>query len=350
MVNELPLSWERVSLNNAADFFVARTLHNESGIPSVLLSGHIDTVFPPSLGQYDASVENEIIKGPGSQDMLGGVMVMIETMRRLNNEGKLKNLVIALSPEEEIVTPNHRPTIEKLSNEVTYVMVFEPESIDSSDYTPYVKSLTRSRRGGGKYSISFTGPGGHSGELSQKQDRNSCNIAAAKMVVGIEEKISDYAQGTTLNIGLMNGGEQFNVISPSASLVGEFRCKSQQEYSRVIQKLTQMTSDVSGHNIRGSFNLDAGAPPLVHTKKSAEFMNLIHKVAQRLGVTIVEQDKTGVSEANLYMAANPDLSVIDGFGVVGGGEHTQDSEYAYIRSITDSTILATEIIKELQGI
>ena len=348
MLHNLPLKWERVSISGAADFFIARTTINNPNTPNVLLSGHIDTVFPPIPSEYEALVDGDIMRGPGCEDMLGGIMIMIESVRKLHRDKKLSNLTIALSPEEEIVTPNHRPTINSLAQNAQYVMVFEPESSKLDNYNPNVKAITRSRNGGGKYTISFSGPGGHSGEIRKKNQRHSCIISAARLVIDIEEKVSNYNKGTTLNIGMIEGGHQFNVLSPNSKLIGEFRCKSQSEYQRVITEIKQLTHDTAISPISSSFILDAGAPPLEFTRKNQRFMKIIHNVALNLGITIVEEDKTGVSEANLFMAANPELAVLDGFGACGGGEHTRKNEFAYIQSIINSSILAAETIKAVQ--
>ena len=46
MLTDLTLDWERVSMPNAANFFVTRSRLYNPDTPTLLLSGHIDTVFP----------------------------------------------------------------------------------------------------------------------------------------------------------------------------------------------------------------------------------------------------------------------------------------------------------------
>src|SRR5439155_1832875 len=76
-----------------------------SGAPLLLL-GHVDTVWPRgTLAAMPWRVEHGRAYGPGSYDMKGGLVVMLEAIRRSKTERALR---VVLTADEEIGTPTGR--------------------------------------------------------------------------------------------------------------------------------------------------------------------------------------------------------------------------------------------------
>src|SRR5262245_45147822 len=72
--------------------------------PRVLLIGHLDTVFEPhSPFQKYEKVSPDAAKGPGTTDMKGGNVVMIQALKALQSIGALKNMnvVVVMTGDEE---------------------------------------------------------------------------------------------------------------------------------------------------------------------------------------------------------------------------------------------------------
>jgi succinyl-diaminopimelate desuccinylase len=73
-----------------------------SGRPFVLLAGHLDTV--PAQGNRPGRIEDGIVHGLGASDMKGGIAVMVELARRLEEEGTplAYDLGLLFFPREEL--------------------------------------------------------------------------------------------------------------------------------------------------------------------------------------------------------------------------------------------------------
>ena len=84
-------------------------LRNRKSPGAVYLLGHMDTVFPPDHPFQKCQVAGDMLTGPGTGDMKGGLAVIIYALKALDHAGCLDelNLVLILGAEEEMgsITP-----------------------------------------------------------------------------------------------------------------------------------------------------------------------------------------------------------------------------------------------------
>jgi len=348
-MSEYPIDWEFIKVEGAADFLVGRTREMIAGVPTVILSGHVDTVLPARGMQIDG----DTVSGSGVNDMKGGIVSMLEAVRQLHEEGQLKNIILALSPEEEIATPNHRQTICSLAKEGAYVMVFEANQAITGNETTYTSGqweLTNARKGAIVYEITYSGPGGHSGEIENLVERKSTSIPTAKTLIGIEE-LANYDLRTTLNPGKVNIGENgaVNILASDASILGEARFWNISERDRVKAGLTGLVKSVlkSHPGITGKIEYKGEFPPMDMNSATEAFSKLTIAIANEIGISVTVTKRAGSSEANFFAEGNPGIAVLDGFGVWGKDEH-RVTETASLKSLSDSIGLAKAIIRRLQ--
>ncbi|KXK09173.1 MAG: Carboxypeptidase G2 precursor [Microgenomates bacterium OLB22] len=349
LTQDLPLTWREMPSSRKADalpFYVAESKEVGEGVPRITLSGHIDTILKPD--QVPQRIDGDYMYGSGTSDMLGGILVMLETCRKLHESGNLKNIRLAISPEEEIITPNHRETIATLAGETDLVLVYESTSDYEWNADRHVRSVVRSRRGGGKYEIEITGPGGHSGKIIDPLKRHNTNLAAARFISGIEDQLVNYQAGTTCNIGVIGGGHVFNALADKTSMTGDFRCSTPEEFVRITDALPALLNEIIGDSPIQvqKFEFEAAVKPMRLNDADQAFIKILRQAAQQLGISLVLQDRMGVSEANLFRMAQPELAVLDGMGVSGDGEHTP-REYASISSIQSAIDFSTGFIREI---
>lgn len=109
------------------DHVVFRRIVDKSK-PTVMLSGHMDTVFNEN-NSPDMKIEGDRLVGPGVNDMKGGLVVMLAVVRKLKEEGLIDeiNIVGVLNSDEETGSRASRPIIEKTvrENPVDMALVFE---------------------------------------------------------------------------------------------------------------------------------------------------------------------------------------------------------------------------------
>ena len=92
----------RLSLAHAADSTLLYLTERRPGRPLVLLAGHLDTV--PAQGNLPGRLENAVVHGLGASDMKGGVAVMVELARWLEEEQAplAVDLALLFFPREEL--------------------------------------------------------------------------------------------------------------------------------------------------------------------------------------------------------------------------------------------------------
>ncbi len=343
--SDLPLEWQTSQLDNKPAFLVAKSKKWDTSKPVIVLSGHIDVVYPAS--EVKMKEENGKLYGSGAQDMKSAVVVMLETAKKLCEQNAFQNIFLMLSPQEELGTPDYRFIIEEIAKQADYVMVFE-STLDSEPNAPLNKrSVVASRRGFRQFNVLFQSAGGHSGVLMEKEQRNCSNLLAAEFIVELE-KLADYNKNTTLNSGIIKGGISVNSLSPRCEVQFDTRFSSIEEMLRVksdVHKLFTKFSKKIGFKL--SITEMGFYPPLVTTEESTKFAEVVISKGQKLGLEVKKEYRGGGSEASLFSYYNPALRVLDGFGPRGDGQHTTQ-EFVYVESIFSSINLAVEVIKELQ--
>ena len=71
---------------------------------AIYLIGHMDTVFPPEHPFQRCGFEGDLLRGPGTGDMKGGIAVLVYALLALGHMGFLDqlNIVLILNSDEEI--------------------------------------------------------------------------------------------------------------------------------------------------------------------------------------------------------------------------------------------------------
>ena len=95
--------WIDLSDLNRAGHLFAENYGNKG--KRVLLIGHLDTVFPKnSPFQKMEYLPNGVVRGPGTNDMKGGNIILLFALKALHEAGELANarIIVALTGDEEL--------------------------------------------------------------------------------------------------------------------------------------------------------------------------------------------------------------------------------------------------------
>src|SRR5690606_30408183 len=168
----------------------------------VLLLGHRDTVF--SKGEAERRpfrIEGDRAYGPGVADMKAGLVMNAFVLAAFRKFGAPVPVVGLITSDEEIGSPACRPIIERAAKEARAVLNSEPGRPTGNVVT--------GRKGGVFMRMTIEGRPAHSGGNFEK------GISAigelAHKIIAIH-KLTDLAKGTTLNVGIMRGGEAVNMV------------------------------------------------------------------------------------------------------------------------------------------
>lgn len=343
-LSKLDLEIEVFQKPNAARFIVAKTKVNDKFKPIITLSGHTDTVI--SANEMSVIEKDGILFGSGTQDMKGGIFVMLETLKKLQANRNLKNIIVSISPEEEHATPNYQDVISSVALESDYVFVYESTLDTLPNAKKNSRSVVISRRGIFIFNLSFSSQGGHSGVNSEENQRKPTNLLAAEFILRLE-KLAEYEKGTTLNSGIFIGGTSFNTIAGDTRIECETRYKTFDEYERVKNDILKLYQEFKN---REGFAVELEEimvfPPLPENESNRETLDLMQEVAKKIDIELIEEKRGSGSEACIYKLFNPKAVVLDGFGVRGDRCHTKE-EFLYLDSVEQAVEFSAETIKEI---
>lgn len=303
-----------------------------SGPGGILLMHHMDTVFPTgTLKQMPFYAKDDRIFGPGVLDMKGGIVISLTAITALLGVGPLpRPVTVLITSDEELGSGTSRELIEKLAQEAELVLVLESGLLDGS--------LKTWRKGVGDYVIKVKGRAAHAGG-AHEQGRNAIE-EMAHQVIAIQ-KMTDYAKGTTLNVGVIKGGTVSNVVPEEATAEVDFRVLIPAEAERVdkaMHALKPVTADTT-LEISGGLN----RPPMPNDDLMKATFEKARKIAAGIGQDLKAGGSGGGSDGNLVAPFG--IALLDGMGTYGEGLHSE-REFIFTRSLTERAALLASLIQE----
>jgi tripeptide aminopeptidase len=179
--------------------------------PVILLSAHLDTVFPPGTPTEPSEVDSRIF-GPGACDNAAGLTALLGLGAALRHAGLAPPIPILFAAnvgeegEGDLRGMRHLFTASPYAPRIAAAIALE-----GSGSSAVVTRALASRR----FRVTVTGPGGHSWT-----DAGAPNpiLILARALVALEALDLPHADPrTTLNIGYISGGTSINSIPESAT-------------------------------------------------------------------------------------------------------------------------------------
>jgi tripeptide aminopeptidase len=187
----------------------------QAGSPTVMIAGHLDTVFPEETNVKTTRVGDRV-NGPGIGDDCRGLAVVL-TLAKVLKDAKVQpaGRVYLVGNVGEEGPGNLRGVRHLLTKEFVGKIDFFI-SVDGAG----LGSITSRAVGSHRYTVSFEGPGGHSyGAFGMANPMHAMGRAIAK--------IADLQVPTrprvTYNVGIVRGGTSVNTITPLAQMDVDMR-------------------------------------------------------------------------------------------------------------------------------
>jgi glutamate carboxypeptidase len=296
------------------------------GAPLLLL-GHIDTVWPRgTLAVMPWRVAGGRAYGPGTHDMKGGLVVMLDAIRRARTERALR---VLLTADEEIGSPTARDALANASAGAAGALVFE---------APTSKGDLKTRRKGlGRFTLRVSGRAAHAGV---PEDGVSAIEELARVVLRLHA-LNDPSRGVSLNVGVVAGGTRENVVAAEATAMLDVRVPTAAERDRVDALLRALSAETPG----ASLELGGGwtRPPLERSAGGTALFERARLHGRGLGLELGEAAVAGGSDGNLVGALG--VPVLDGLGAEGGGAHADD-EHVLVESLGLRAELVARILRD----
>ena len=308
--------------------------HDETAAPVVVLA-HIDTVHPiGTLAQRAFQLTDGRAYGPGIYDMKSGLAVVVEalTLLRERGEAPARPVELLVTCDEEVGSHSARAQIVEHARRAHAVLVPEPCMPDGG-----VKTF---RKGVTTYQVRAFGRAAHAGI-----DGQNAVSAITELVLALQQAIglADHSRGTTVNIGLINGGTASNVVAAEASAVIDVRIAEPSEGERVHGALLAL----SARNAQARLTVERteDRPPLVRTDGVVRLYEHARRIARdQLGRDLLEGGTGGGSDGSIAAAAG--AATLDGLGPLGAGAHAVD-EHIVVDDLPFRLALMLGLLKSL---
>ncbi len=297
----------------------------------VLIVGHFDTVWDVDAIPY--AVKDGEIYGPGVYDMKSGLIEVIWAFKACKELGipLNKSFVVLCNSDEEIGSHSSKGLISELALKSAAAIICEPASDDGA-----IKSA---RKGSCSFNIKITGIASHAG--SDHAKGRSAIEEMAHQILYIHS-LTDYAKGTTLNIGVVGGGTRPNVVADTATMKVDMRMTTMAEAERVIPLVKGIKPHRDGIQIE--VKGDLGKPPFERTEATMRLFSILEEAAEDLDMKVTHTMVGGCSDGNTTAALG--VPTLDGLGAVGGGGHALH-EHIIIDQTIEKAILFTQFITKL---
>lgn len=298
-----------------------------------LLLCHLDTVWAlGTLAERPVRVEDGRLFGPGAFDMKGGIVNALWALRALRDLGLLpdQRITLLINSDEETGSDASRAVIEAEALAHDKVYVLEPA-------LPPQGSLKTWRKGVGMYTLRVTGRSSHAG-AAHSEGINAIDELARQ--IQTIQALTDYAAGTTVNVGVVGGGTRSNVVPEQAWAEIDVRVMGPAEEARIDAALHGLKPHLAGAQLELSGGMNR--PPMVRTPAIMALYNRAEAIAAELGIALSETGTGGASDGNFTAALG--VPTLDGLGVMGNGGHALH-EHVFIASLPERAALLAALLR-----
>lgn len=320
------------AVGNVLGFLYPADHDPESTGSIVLLSAHLDTVFPPGTPvRPSLTLKDGVdrLEAPGACDNgagIAGLLALAYALVHAHADLRVPLLLVGNVGEEgegDLRGVRHIYA-STLAGRIAAHLVLDGAGADSA-----VTQALGSRR----FQVTISGPGGHS--FTDAGTPNPIAALASALAALSRTSIPDEPR-TTMNLGTIHGGTSVNSIPESAVATIDFRSTSGDELLRlevalhraVEDAVDQANAQAKASGVRGKLVfaiLKIGDRPAAHLPDDSPVLDVLHAVDRRLNLKTTV--RLGSTDANVPLSMNiPALSV--GAGGEGGGAHTLAEWYS----------------------
>jgi glutamate carboxypeptidase len=279
-------------------------------------------------------IDDHTASGPGTDDMKGGLVVMITALKALKTSGALDHadIKIVLSGDEEAaghpLEIARREMIDAAKN-ADAGLEFEATARENGVYYG-----STSRRGSVTWRVEATGQTGHSSGVFGPEMGYGAIYELTRILDAFRNQLPE--QYLTYNVGLIVGGTTAkvngqetggeatgkpNIVAPTAIGIGDLRCISNEQVERVEGK---MRAIVAQHLAKtdAKINFYEAYPAQSPIEGNKALLKLLNQVNQSLGqpdMAELDPMKRGAGDSAFVSQYIPTLA---GVGSSGSGDHS----------------------------
>lgn len=290
----------------------------------VLFLGHMDTVF--SLGtvaKRPFTIKDDKAYGPGVLDMKGGIVVALYAMKALEAAGyNARPLKMILAGDEEVGHMNSNAAELLMAEAQGAKAAFNCETGFTDN------AIVVGRKGTVRFELEVKGVAAHAG--NEPENGRSAILEIAHKVIDIQN-LTNWEQGTTFNVGVIQGGTVPNAVPGWAKIDVDVRYLD----PALLPAIRQQVQEVAAKTyIQGTTTTMVEIPSIAPMKTTAGVDALFAIVKETyeemgLGTPYAKLVGGGSDSAYSVMAGVPTVCAM---GVKGGRNHSPE-EFAVVDTL-----------------
>lgn len=316
-------------VNRAGHLFAE---HKGSKGKRLLLIGHFDTVFEKdSPFQKWEETEGGKAKGPGSQDMKGGDVVMLYALKALHAAGAMKDvqIIAAYTGDEE------KPGAPQSLSRKDLIAAGKRSDIALGFEGGKEGRAVVARRSSSGWKLTIKGTRWHSSQIFSDKVGSGAIFEMARILNGFHEKVKG-EEYLTFNPGVVLGGTgvdfdevnskgsafgKTNVVAQRVVVDGGIRTISQEQLDRTQAKMKEIVENGNHPGTSAKIIFTEGYPSMYPREENYELLKVYDKISQDLGFEKIEPYDPGARGAAdiSFVSFIPGLG---GLGSYGSGGHT----------------------------
>ncbi len=321
---ELGFSAGRLQQAEYGDHLLA-SRGTEKSRRALLCVGHMDTVYPAgTVESRPFRLEGERATGPGVLDMKGGLTVLLFALHALSATGSAAfggtRFSVFLNSDEEVGSPSSKAIICDLATRHEAALVLEPARPGGE--------VVIGRKGVGHFRLEAFGRQAHAG--SQPELGANAIWELAHKICALQA-LNDRERGTTVNVGVVRGGERSNVVPDHAWAEVDLRVWSLEEADRITRAFREITGRPAIPGVTAKLTGDVSTPPWPTDDATRRMLALLREAGKQLGLEVKGVTSGGGSDGSRTAQLIPTL---DGLGPVGSQTHSPE-EFLLVPSLCE---------------
>lgn len=314
----------------------APTLHakiNPNATKRVCLFGHVDSVFEKESAFQTVTHTNNTLYGPAVSDMKGGIVMMLEAVKKFLSHTKNLNigLDILLNSDEEVGSLSSEHYFLSQCPFITVALGYEPA-------LP-CHNFAGERKGGITFTIIAQGHSVHAGRDFDK-GRNAVT-ALSRISVFCDNLWREY-KGLSINVGQFIGGGAINVVPDKAIMRVNMRSYSKADMLDAITKIQEYMNKIAiEYEVNFEYHERNRRSPKINFDKQIILQNYVTALCKADNMSGDFIPTGGMCDGNLFSGEN--IPTVDSLGAIGGKIHTFD-EFLNIDAIENRINLSYNIL------
>ncbi len=324
---------ETVPLDRQGDALRA-IVSGPQGNRPIMLMGHRDTVFPKGeVSRRPFTISDGRAYGPGVADMKAGLVMNAYVLAAFAQFGGAPAPLVGLfTGDEEIGSPQSRPIIEAEARQAQIVLNSEPGRASGN--------IVTGRKGGVFFRCQVYGKSAHSG--ANFQDGISAIEEVARKIQAWHE-MTDLEQGTTVNVGLVSGGQSVNSVAPHASCEIDLRYVRPADRDRFVGEVMRIAERCSLPGTRAEIVITGEFLPLAQSPESKTLFDCYVAAAREVDFSVGGEFTGGCADSGF--TANVGAPTLCALGPVGGKAHSPDEYMEIATFVPRAQALALTILR-----